>query len=600
MLKIMNHTLMAVALLATVFPATLRAQMTFTRPPASGAAATSKDKPVAVSNEEKLKWCREVKSVAGGAAGLEPAMRAFVLTTAAGGLKQCDPAKVQQTLTDAFRATLAITAENQETQQQLQVKALTALSHESESATEQLVASALPEAQGEVMSQLIERAASAGKFDRALELLHRIPPQGFPWRAASRLMDSLPAGRESDRLSIFRAALLADEAPAEGNHQTFGSDFSDLIRRQWRRVPRDLALEAVHEVLDKAKAADENSKNPVSLQFMANGKNASFDKLYDFKLIQLLGVLQSLDPQEAERRLNESDSLKKVAADFPNGLPGVGGGPPPGAAPPDKDVASAGAGSAAAAGTPHPGPKPAGGAPGTTATREQHMQMSFSAGGDGTSADQLAAIAAMQGRQQRMEEIARQVDDNPKQAIQAALALPEAEGDSHPREEALARIARDAKAKHPSAARDALEEMAKLGKNDQPPSQPGAVMRFPWADATTLAAELKEAELAKKLLSIGLDYADKLKTKDTGGDDPNTALKAWWPSTNAAIQMVAAAGKISPQDALSTARQFQDQDWQLLCRLRLANDALGASKGETRTVVSNKSGSNWTSVSNEE
>ncbi len=559
-----------------------------TPPAASSSAAASKP------NEDKLKWCREVKSVAGGAAGLEPGMRSYVLTTAASGLKQCDPTLVQATLTDAFRATLAMTEENRLTQGDLQFNSLSALSHISEPATESLVGQALPTAQGGVLSELVDRAATARKFDRALDLLHRIPAEGFPYGSANKLMDAMPAGREADRLGIFRSALAADQAPQSGQGFNAGADFADLIRNQWKHVPHDLALEAIHQVLDKAKASDADPKNDFGFNFNFNGKAASFNKLYDFKLVQLLGVLRTLDSEEADRRIKDSDSLQKTAQDFPNGLPTPGAPPPEGA--------QRGSGPGVTGGTddgPHKNGGP-GGQPGAgDGSGEDNVSLRVSStGDDAAQASQFASEATQRATHQRYDEIAAQVDDNPKQALTAALSLPETEGDSHPRQEALLRIGRAAKVKHPTAARDALQELAKLGKDQEPGISPEALARNPWADALVLAAELKESELGKKLLAIGLDQADKLKAKDADSDDPNQALKAWWPSTNMAQKMVAAAGKLSPQLALAMAQEMQDPDWQLLSRLRLANEALGASKGEIRTEVHTKH-NEWSSVQQE-
>jgi hypothetical protein len=55
---------------------------------------------------------------------------------------------------------------------------------------------------------MISHATSAKKFDRALELLNRVPPEeGFPYQEATQLMLELPPDRDTDKQDIFRLAM---------------------------------------------------------------------------------------------------------------------------------------------------------------------------------------------------------------------------------------------------------------------------------------------------------------------------------------------------------------------------------------------------------
>ena len=84
-------------------------------------------------------------------------------------------------------------------------------------------------------------------------------------------------------------------------------------------------------------------------------------------------------------------------------------------------------------------------------------------------------------------------------------------------------IARTAMKKSPSAARDALEEMAASLKAAPHPYH----ALEDWGEGMTIAKEMGELELAVKLFRSGMEQVDKLKNEDTDSDYPNLALKAW-------------------------------------------------------------------------
>jgi len=48
-----------------------------------------------------------------------------------------------------------------------------------------------------------------------------------------------------------------------------------------------------------------------------------------------------------------------------------------------------------------------------------------------------------------------------------------------------------------------------------------------------IAKEIGDVDLAVKLFQSGMEQVEKLRSEDTDSDDPNLALKAWWPSVNA-------------------------------------------------------------------
>ena len=76
--------------------------------------------------------------------------------------------------------------------------------------------------------------------------------------------------------------------------------------------------------------------------------------------------------------------------------------------------------------------------------------------------------------------------------------------------------------------------------------------------------------LVSHLLRSGMRQADRLRSVDADPEDPNLAIKAYWPSACAYSCLIMTASKISPQLALKRISEIQDPEIQLLLRIRLA------------------------------
>lgn len=66
-------------------------------------------------------------------------------------------------------------------------------------------------------------------------------------------------------------------------------------------------------------------------------------------------------------------------------------------------------------------------------------------------------------------------------------------------------------------------------------------------EATDIERQPAEVDLALKLFRLGMEPVDKLGREDTDPDDPNLALKAWWPSVSPSRQLVGTASEIPPR-----------------------------------------------------
>jgi hypothetical protein len=513
-------------------------------------------------------WCPVVESSLAGAAELQPAMRSLVLDMIAGSLKKCDPGKVREVLMGAFTNTLAIpdteedstqrarsdtafdqrmraSMANLEGKRNLQTDALTDLLDADELKVEALLPQAEPSVRADLLSRMISKAVEAKKLDKALNLLKQAPSERFPYSEATSLMLQLPPVREAERQEIFQLAMAADH-----DHPSFivgGDDFASMIVRFWKHLAPAVDLQAISQVLDGAKSY----KSEVSLG--SGSTRASFSNAYEYRVFELLPVLRELDSDQADKVLRDAPEAQTQLKDLPSGIQSL-----------------------------------------NPAVRDTPPEKGESSGTDGMVGSGIGPLLGQtkidEAYQSRITEIVSVAENNPKQAIEMANSLPNSAGAAAPRAEALLKIARAAMEKSPSAARDALEGMSESLSNVEPTGRRSS--RDYWAEGIEIAAKIREVDLAKKLLRGGMGQVEKLKSEDTDSDDPNLALKAWWPSTAVLSRLMTAASSISSQTALDAIREVADPEVRLFCQVRLANQELGVRMGRSVVMMSRKQ-SSW-------
>ena len=510
-------------------------------------------------------WCPVLESALSSARLDEAPMRSYLLDAIAAGLSKCEPSHVRSVLADSFAATLEMpehediwqkilsdgkridpetreALDNLETKRRLQETVLTQLLAVDEQRAELLLSEAEPGVRAEFLGSMISHATTAKKLERALELLNRIPPEeGFPYQEATQLMLELPPNRDTDKQDIFRLAV----ARSSQSHLTGSDDFASMIVRFWQHVPPALALEAIHQVLD---TAEHQAGSGVTLN--ATSGNLDFATEYDYRVFELLPVLRQLDNEEADKILKDSQQAQLQLKQFPNGIQSVD--------PSIKDT------------------------PPKDGESGQGLGMSFG--------PQNKTAQDLKNSEARVKEISRTAQDNPRQAIAAAATLPESVDlfpglEVFPRAQAYVAIARAAMKKNPAAAKDALEEMAACLKHATYPYHAAES----WSEGMEIADDIGEVDLAVTLFQSGMEQVDKLRNEDIDSDDPNLALKAWWPSVNAYWRLVQAASEFSPDTALAEVREIRDPEILVLLEVKLADKGLGARAEQSITMVSKKS-----------
>ena len=385
-----------------------------------------------------------------------------------------------------------------------------------------------------------------------MNLLNQAPPgRGFPYDAATQLLLELPRERDADKQAIFVRAMASDHE--EHSMAVGGDDFASMLVRFWQHLPASVALDAIHQILDESRSDTEQ----ISLN-SASGR-ISFNDLQQYRRFELLPVLRELDATEAEKLLNASQQAQAQLQKFPNGMQSLD--------PTIRDT-----------------PLKKG---------EESGISSVSMGVQGQLGPMLQQQQTAEAYDTRMAEISHLAEDNPRQAIAKATMLPASDGATAPRAQALLDIARIALKKNPSAARDALEQVPESLKNVDlyGPSVFGMRHEY-WAEGMEMAVQLGEVGLAKNLLKVGMDQAEKLKSKDMDDSDPNRALKAMWPSAALMSRLIVAAAGISPQTALDMLGELTDPDLHALCLVRLVNNRLGVPGGGNAVEVRKKS-SSW-------
>jgi hypothetical protein len=110
-----------------------------------------------------------------------------------------------------------------------------------------------------------------------------------------------------------------------------------------------------------------------------------------------------------------------------------------------------------------------------------------------------------------------------------------------------------------------------------------------WLEGIAIAKEMDEADLALNLFRSGMEQADRMRNHDNDPDDPNTAIKAFWPSVCAYSGLVLAASQISPQTALQRIQEIKDPEVLLLLEVKLANKQLGARDFQSSAMIHKRS-----------
>lgn len=526
--------------------------------PAQKPAATPKPK----LTPEQKRGLDMLEAAQAEAAGLDPAMRATVLWQASHGYLSFDKSKAKGLLKDAFHATVEIDDDHPDlkcflfpdechSKPWLQVNILREMMSTPDEA-EKLLPQADPDVRRNITGELISRYAEKKELDHAQQLLRTLSEEkGFPYRAASQLM--LAMSTDEQRVSVFNMAL--------ANFQTYGSgkfgfindeDLTTLVVRFYHHLPEPTVLDAIDQILAEAKSESEKrDDNLITVSAKEGGLSLS---PYEYRLFELIPVLQELDSARAESLLRDNATVASSLKTYSNGLRSLN--------PTYRD---------------------------TPATRDEMMTAYTSVTQGGTRAE-AAADQVQDKIESQIQELLQKVRDeqpkDPSQALSTALTIPlfpYANSKLSPRIGTLADIAVASAKKNPATAMKALEEVRKY--LDQIESRQAARLQ---TRVVETYLRLGENEQAEKSLREGMKIAEKFYASDTDASQPNLAPKAEWPSTGMWRKLISQATRVSPQLANELMVGIPDEEIRVLQKVAIANALLNTPDYSFQSVVWHK------------
>ena len=186
---------------------------------------------------------------------------------------------------------------------------------------------------------------------------------------------------------------------------------------------------------------------------------------------------------------------------------------------------------------------------------------------------------------QAQEVVARAGAGHYAEAISAAAGV----GDAALRAACYEAIARTAMKKDAGIGKKAVEKMVDAAESLEVRER----VRY-YRAAAEAYTELAETQAAKSMIEKGLADAKKLYQRDANPDDPNKALKAFWPATDAYCSLLRVAGRISPPWTFALLKQMNDPEIKVAAETALAGEWLGVPAGQSFVMTMTKNGARTT------
>jgi hypothetical protein len=523
--------------------------------PAAKPAESAKAK---LTDEQKLALnLLEVSEAA--SRGAEPPMRSYSLLQIASSFPTPDEKRSRALLRDAFTASLEI-HDDDETRAKLQEYVFIALLPLSLEDVQELLPQSEPRVRTQTSESIINLYADKKQFVKAIDLVHQVTGwDEFPYNGAGKLMDAMPADMIAEKQSLFLEAVNSYK-----NHKhpgiRIGGSLTGLITRHSAGMDPKVLMLAMEEVLSQSKSKDEQNQRNITIG--GDGGTVVFSSDYEYQLFALLPIIRQIDESRAKALLEENQSIQAMLQKYPLGMQSVD---PPRKPTDQKDQA-------------------------TQQERQVTGRVSSSTTDRANAAMSAQQYLAMQARQ-RAQEVAEEADKDPVQALAHATTLPVTLGTApmSPRGEVLLKIARMWAKKDPAVAGQALADLRKIVPDMPLGMQPTAL-----STAASVYLEMGDSDSAGKVVSEGFKVAEKLLEKDLDPEDPNKALKAWWPSADAYRRFVEVQTKISQRDTVNVLKEIKDPEIRTLESIMYARALLGLPMKRTM-VAEKRKGMNRTS-----
>jgi tetratricopeptide (TPR) repeat protein len=356
------------------------------------------------------------------------------------------------------------------------------------------------------------------QLDRAYDVIMRVGQEAYmPFGPAMKLMEHL-----GDRPEQLRSLFVTSLASYENDPMNQGvgfNDFAAMIVEFHDRIPPEVVVRAVDAVLAQAKEFDKTTGR-MDVSIASSKAAVHLGSAYEYRLFQLLPVLQQIDPSRAEGLLKDNRDVAGQLDKYPTGTQAFNSD--------DKD------------------------SPGTSMT----MSVAAPSMQDDTPSaferHRFAAIVADAGK-------------HPQDAIaSAALLSPDMALDVY------MAVARKNVTSDTSSARQGLAKALEVVDKQPLERQVVYVQRI-----AALYQQLGETDSAKKSLEKAMGMASQIYKGETTGDHPNRAPVALWLSTNAWRFILATALKVDPVWAQSLLKDIVDDRIVVFNEISMADAMLG-------------------------
>jgi len=491
------------------------------------------EKPVVFEKEIQM-----LEAASSGAGKAPPALQAHICLQVSIGYAQVDRSKAVSGLKRCFRQTLSITDKiDADLQLGLQLKILDMLFQEDEESAVELSRSADPRVRTDIESRVVTKLTNAARFDEAVARINGFSyATEFPYPAAASLMLALPADRDPERRLVFTAALnsyrLRDPEAMPGLE-----DLGTLIVRFWKHLPPLLVLQAIDEVLNQARKSVKDLPE-ISLTVGTGIGEAQFSTRYQFRLFELLPVIQALDSSRAAAILRDNPALAAVLRDYPQGLRSL--------EPTYRD-------------TPLQG------------NESPRFAITLRTGAQSAGPDPVDLLVEKAARES--QDLVNNWFNDPEASVKKATHLPEIGLENRgrsPRADALSRIAAMSFAQRPEIAAEALHELLRI-LPDYPLIPQGEYLII----AAGIAFRMGDLKTADDLLEKAFDLGSKLYAIDSNPDLPNKAFKLDWPSAAVWRACVLLQDRIDETLSMSVLKKIKDPEILSSIQIALANTRMG-------------------------
>ena len=391
-----------------------------------------------------------------------------------------------------------------------------------------------PDARVTALHFILQRYESTNQLEKAVETIKRLTTEDeFPYGDADRIMAKLSGSSRTEKQALFGRALVSYKGH---HHETIEprDDFGLLLTHVWREIDSNSAEDGILYMLQEADAQKRSGRDSFRISITSATGSASFGSTYEYRLFQLLPVLSELDGAAAKDFLDKYSQTKQLLDRYPQGMLSFD----------DGNAATIIGVSNGGAMLQAPSP-----------TWQQEVQIGR----------QIVALAS----------------SDPAQALGSTDSL------NFPfiKANALEGIAKLEIRKNPDLAKIALEKVAQMSPKLIPVERAKYLL-----SSAELYLAMGDSKGAQAALETASDATGELYKEDFNKEDPNIALKAFWPSTIIWQRLVSVAGKIAPASASAIIKTITDQDIRMLAKLALESSKLNLPRIPIMTVSTHKAG----------